>query len=406
MSHREPYVLLMVAVFMVALGYGMLLPALPAVLGQALGETNKSAVAWHTGMLSGVYMFALFLLSPVWGTISDRVGRKLIILIGMAGYVASMAILNISEALWATYLSRVLSGAFASAVLPVTAAYVSDVSSAETRVRWFALMGGATLGGFLIGPSLFGIVNVMGLDANVAIIDARLLPFAVSLLLGLPWWIAAYRLLPHTATRSVPSDSPSSCSASLLRGRLPWLFLMGTLVTYGLGSFEVGIALEGRHGMGLTPQRVSLMFVECSLVMGIVQAALFFWPSLQRLPVRYGVAPGFLAMAIGFAMLPTSTDSYAVLLATALTAGGSGALLPALPHLASVHGARRSGAVLGLQSSASSLGQAIGSVSGGWLFGALMTRSFWITAAVMLGAAILAAGVGPAKEPVPLATTE
>ncbi len=193
--------------------------------------------------------------------------------------------------------------------------------------------------------------------------------------------------------REVQTGSPSGPA-------LGALLLMTALVTYGLGSFEVGVALEGRHGMGFSPTRVSFMFVECSVVMAVVQAVIFFSRSWHPVLVRHGIAIGFLAMAAGLLLLPLSSDSVVVFAAVALTAGGSGALLPALSNLVSLRSHGRSGALFGLQSSASSLGQAIGSIAGGWLFGVLMTPSFWVTGVIMLGAAILAGWAVRAKQTV------
>ncbi len=259
MSYRLPHIVLLGAVSTIALGYGTLLPVMPALLGHAVGEANKSAIAWHTGVLSGVYMFAVFLLAPMWGRISDRLGRKPVILLGMAGYVLSMALFRLSDGLAVAYVSRILAGALASAVLPVSSAYITDLSDADTRARWFALMAVAALAGFLVGPSLLAAADAVGLrleDDNVGMLSVHFFPFAVALLIAMPWAIAAYRILPDaidreaSLRREVQTGSPSGPA-------LGALLLMTALVTYGLGSFEVGVALEGRHGMGFSPTRVS-----------------------------------------------------------------------------------------------------------------------------------------------------
>lgn len=78
------------AVFVVAMGYGVVLPVLPFMLAGSLDEVTRASVAWHTGLLTGVYMLALFLFAPAWGYVSDRVGRRAVILIGLAGFSGAM----------------------------------------------------------------------------------------------------------------------------------------------------------------------------------------------------------------------------------------------------------------------------------------------------------------------------
>ncbi len=385
----------MAAVFTVALGYGILLPTLPFFLTTLLGDTDAAAISWHTGMLTGVYMFALFLFSPAWGAFSDRVGRRPVILLGLAGYLASLALFGAYEGLWFAYLARMLAGAFASAVLPVTSAYISDTSPAGKRVRWFALMNAAVLAGFLIGPAISGWVNESGTlprDGTAWLTDPATLPFVVSGLLGIPLWGAMYFLLPEIRT-VVPRKAVGEGFLPTLRSRsLIVLLALNMLVTFGLGSFEVGITLEAQQTMGLSPSRISIMFMECSLVMVLIQGLIFFYPGLQRLPAAYVVLPGFLAMAAGFALLPISQGFYMLLFSVGLIAAGSGALLPVLTHLVSLEDSSRTGQILGLQTAAASLGQGLGSVAGGWLFGALTTSSFWITAGIMCVAVLLATG--------------
>ena len=115
-------ILPLAAVFVVSLGYGVVLPVLPFVLRALAGV----AVAWHTGLLTGVYMLALFLFAPLWGYVSDRIGRRTVILLGLAGFSAAMLWFAQARGLAFVYGARVLAGVFAAAVLPVVLAWVSD----------------------------------------------------------------------------------------------------------------------------------------------------------------------------------------------------------------------------------------------------------------------------------------
>ena len=149
------FLLLMAAVFSVSVGHGIILPILPAFLTRLPLDASLS-IAWHTGMLKGVYMFALFACAPLWGHVSDRIGRRPVILIGLGAFILAGIVFALSQSLWLSYAARIVAGAGASAVLPVTLAYVGDMSARETRARHFAWMSGVSILGFLAGPGLSG----------------------------------------------------------------------------------------------------------------------------------------------------------------------------------------------------------------------------------------------------------
>lgn len=143
-------------VFVLSLGYGVVLPVLPFMLARALGDAARAGIAWHTGLLTGIYMLAMFLFAPVWGYISDRAGRRAVILLGLAGFSAAMLWFAVAHDLVFLYGARVLAGVFAAAVVPVIFAWVSDVGTPRTRAQAFAWLSAASALGFLFGPALSG----------------------------------------------------------------------------------------------------------------------------------------------------------------------------------------------------------------------------------------------------------
>src|SRR3972149_5189065 len=130
-----PLMPLLAAVFAVALGYGVTLPMLPFFLERVLAESGRFSVSWHVGMMTSVYAFAMFLFAPLWGRLSDRVGRRPVILVGVGGFVVMLGVFGLSRDLWSAYASRVLGGLFASAILPVASAYIADMGSPGLRAR-------------------------------------------------------------------------------------------------------------------------------------------------------------------------------------------------------------------------------------------------------------------------------
>jgi MFS family permease len=363
------------AVFVVSLGYGVVLPVLPFVLARA-----RVAVAWHTGLLTGVYMLALFLFAPLWGYVSDRIGRRAVILLGLAGFSAAMLWFALARGLVFIYGARALAGVFAAAVLPVVLAWVSDAGTSRTRARTFAWLSATSALGFLFGPALSGWL------ASVAVVapdDALALPFYAAAALAGGVWLAAYWFLPESAPpRSRGCESEGGASSLL------WLLALSLLVMLGLGSFEVSLALQGQQVLNLQPREIGWMFAECSLVMILVQIV-----ALAPLTQRVGsglLAPAFLAMTVGVAVLPYATSYPALLLGVGLVAAASGLLIPALAYRVSLAAGDAQGAALGKQTAAASLGQALGSAAAGWLFAVLIEAPFWVTAG-LLGCGAIAA---------------
>ncbi len=367
-------VLPLAAVFVVAMGYGMVLPVLPILLERALGAAASAAIAWHTGLLTGVYMLALFLFAPLWGRASDRVGRRTVILLGLAGFSGAIGTFAFASSLPLAYALRLFAGLFAAAIVPVIFAWVGDEQAPHERARSFAWLYAANALGFLFGPALSGWLTFA---------DAPASPFyAVAALSGLLWF-AAYRWFPESRVRS--SETMPETQAPSLAG----LLALSLLVMLGLGSYEVGIALYGRQVLSLGPREIGWMFAECSLVMILAQI-LVLVPLIRRQGGRRLLAPGFLVMAAGVGLLPYATNYSLSLLAVALFAAASGLLIPALAYLVSLAAGAAQGAALGRQTAAASLGQAAGSAAAGWLFTLSAGAPFWVTAG-LLGLGVLAA---------------
>lgn len=365
-------------VFVVSMGFGLVLPVLPFMLALALGEAARAAIAWHTGLLTGMYMLALFLFAPLWGYLSDRAGRRKVILIGLAGFTGAMLWFALARGLVFIYAARALAGVFAAAVLPVVLAWVSDTCTAQARAAAFAWLSAASALGFLFGPALGGwLASIESVGGD----QALALPFYATAAIGGGMWLAAYLWLPENQMQRAVEDTPQPDTPSLFG-----LLALSLLVMFGIGSFEVGLALQGQQVLNLRPREIGWMFAECSLIMILVQVFVLA-PLLKRVGSRL-LAPAFLAMAAGAALLPFATTYLLLLIGVGLVAGASGVLIPALTYLASLAAGTRQGAALGKQTAAASLGQAAGSAVAGWLFSIGIILPFWITAVLLgLGAA-------------------
>lgn len=385
--HSSGFFLLLALVFTISMGYGIVLPVLPSLLE---GLPGGISVSWHTGLLTGTYMLALFLFAPLWGYVSDRAGRRKVILLGLAGFAGAMLWFALARGLVFVYAARALAGMFAAAVLPVVLAWVSDVGTSRTRAQAFAWLSAASALGFLFGPALGGwLASIESVGGNKALA----LPFYATAALSGGMWLAAYLGLHESPLRRAAEET-SQLKAPTLFG----LLAMSLLVMFGIGSFEVGLALQGQQVLNLRPREIGWLFAECSLVMVLVQIFVLA-PLLKR--VGSGLlAPAFLVMAAGIALLPFAATYVLLLIGVGLIAAASGLLIPTLAYLTSLAVGTRQGAALGKQAAAASLGQATGSAAAGWLFAALIGYSFWATAALLAFGAVAALRVSKALKEV------
>ena len=375
---------LMLAVFTISVGFGILLPQLPALIERLLGVGSTPAqVSRATGLLTAIYMLALFICAPVWGWLSDHWGRRRVLLIGLAGFSATMIASALFETLAAVYVERAVSGVFAAAITPVALAAVTDFSPDKGKLgHRLTFVSMAGISGFLFGPTLgVALLRLPGGTGGIA--GALTVPLLATGGLALVAAIAVAVSLPGTI---IPAHRPDGASAPALAPRLVWqLLILGFVVSAGVGVFEVGLALRGKQEMGLTPLQIATMFTLCSLVMIVAQAAVFS-PLVRPEFTRWLVAPAFAILAAGLFAVPLAGNFALMLVVTGAVAASAGILSPILTYWIAAEAGHKSGAELGKQTSAASLGAAVGSAAGGLLYDVtwLPNAAFVLTAGVAL----------------------
>src|SRR6266496_6750953 len=126
---------LFVCLFVVMIGFGITLPVLPFYVERLAqeGGASRQSIVLHVGLLTGVYALMQLIFAPVWGRWSDRIGRRPLILIGIAGYVLAQVLFGLATSLWLLYAARILGGLLSSSTLPVSAAYVADMTAERER---------------------------------------------------------------------------------------------------------------------------------------------------------------------------------------------------------------------------------------------------------------------------------
>lgn len=367
---------LLACLFVSMIGLGITLPVLPFYVERlALADGgSRQAVAMNVGALTGVYALGQLFFAPVWGRWSDRVGRKPLLLIGIAGYVVAQVLFALATSLWLLYVARILGGILSSATLPVSAAYVADMTTEADRGRGMAWLGTATSLGYVVGPALGGTLSRRDLHFAARFwhfrIDSFSIPFFAAAALGLLVFFAAMRWLQE----SLP---PSSISVGYEGTESGWrkltqnmrrLLVLALIAQLALTIFEATFALYAQAEFKYGPVEVGIAFVVCGLVMTVFQ--LVAVGSLTKhVSATCQIAVGFALMGTSFALLVAARTELFLLGLVGLIALGMAFITPNVTALISERaGIRRVGAALGVQNAANSLAQLSGPLVGSALF--------------------------------------
>jgi MFS family permease len=386
-------------VFLDLLGFGLVIPFLPG-LARDLGASNFVAT-----LPGAAYSLMQFLFIPVWGRLSDRVGRRPVLLWSIAASSVGMAMLGLGNSLMWLFIARLWSGV-ATANIAVAQAYIADVTTPETRARGMGLIGMAFGFGFIFGPAVGGILSRYSVP-GLAQVGA--LPALVASALSAINLMLALRTLPeslppekrgHSLRRAVPLDLTAFRTAIQVPG-VGVAVATNFFVIMWFSGMEQTFRLFTDDVFGMTAAATGAIFAVVGVVGAGVQGGL-----VGRLVRRYGearlIVAGPLILAIAFALLAASpmfgpAARVVLYAASGLIALGNGIVQPSLPSYVSRRAvATNQGLSLGTLQSASALGRVVGPAIGGVLYSSFSpTAPYTFGAVGLLFAAILAAAKLP-----------
>ena len=384
---KDPRAILFISVFVVMIGFGMTMPVLPFYTERITAGDNLStqAIVFHIGLLTAIYAVMQLIFSPLWGRLSDGVGRRRVLVIGIAGYVLSQFLFGLANTLWLLYIARVTAGILSSATLPVASAYISDITDTNGRNRAMAHLGATISLGAVVGPALGGALTRKDLHFRWSwghfTLDSFAVPFFAAALLGV---VALAITLFHLPEPTLLNSKVRISSVAGLKGSLLLLLAVGLVSQFGLAVFEGTFAVFAQSMLGFGPMQVGAIFMVCGFVMTLVQA---FAVSLftRVIDERRQIAIGLLFMSVGLIFLAFSSGFVEVIGSVTVLSGGLSLVSPNLTTLISIAGPQgHAGSSLGAQSSVNSLGQAAGAFIGLALFTVEPISPFVATAIVLL----------------------
>ena len=365
---------LILSVFTVSVDYGVILPLLPYLVERLLGDGGSARqVSRATGLLTGLYTLSLFVFAPLWGRLSDRFGRRTILLVGMIGFSATMLTFAFVDNLVAVYAERFPSGLFAAAVTPVALAAIGDLAVREAapgqRLTFVSLAG---ITGFLLGPMLgVSITRAASHLLASGAAGSMAVPLAGTAMLSIVTAAAVACTLPGTS-KSTSFSRSDRVAAPVVPWLVPRLLALAFIVAAGVGVFEVGLALRGKQELGLSQYQIALMFTTCSLVMIVVPAAVFS-PWVKPDNTRWLIAPAFALLAVALFLVPRPSSFTLMLAVIGAVAASAGILSPILTYWISSRAGRSQGTELGKQTAATSLGASVGSANASFLSVAVLS---------------------------------
>ena len=362
------------------IGFGIVMPVLP------FWARTYGADGTTLGLIQAAYAAAQFVFAPIWGRLSDRVGRRPVLLATIAGTACSLLLLGLADSLAGIFLARLLAGSFA-ANISVAAAYLADVTGEEARTRAMGLLGASFGIGFLVGPALGGLLAPRGYDVPMlfaAGLAATNLGFAVA-------------FLPEPAGRAAREELGRL--AVLRDPRVLRVCATYLLFSLAVTQLETVFAYFMLDRFGYDAREVAFILVGMALVMGAIQGGAMGGLA-RRFRDRELVLGGGALLAAGFALTPLAPSVPLLLVPLLAAAVGRAVAQPALMSLASqVATPATRGAVMGSFQSSASLARVVGPVLAGVLYDRSIGAPFGLAAA-LLGLALLTArglsgGAGP-----------
>jgi DHA1 family tetracycline resistance protein-like MFS transporter len=373
--------ILFLIVFVDLVGFGLIIPLLPFY-----GERFAASPQLVT-MLLAVYSLMAMIAAPLWGRLSDRIGRRPVLMASMFAAALAYLWLGLASALWMLFAARALAGACAGNIAAAQA-YVADVTPPERRARGMGMIGAAFGLGFIIGPAVGGIVA--GNELATADLET---PGLIAAGLSLIAFLGVVLLLPESrppGERGQPSRGRIAALCNALgRPVLSRLLVVFFLVILAFAGMESTFALWAMRQFDWGPAQVGYALTFVGLLSAIMQGGL-----IGMLTRRFGeerlMLSGLALIALGLLVLPFAHHLAPLLVALAALALGMGAMQPTLNSLISrCAGPEEQGEVMGVAQSIGSLSRVLGPLIAGALFEAFGRNSPFLWGAVLVGGALL-----------------
>jgi MFS family permease len=374
---RSKLGVIFLTVFIDLVGFGLVVPILP-YFAQRFGANGLGY-----GAIIGIFSLMQFLSTMVLGRLSDRVGRRPVLLLTMVVACGGYVLFASAGSYLALFLARLIAG-LASGNISVAQAYIADVTAPSERSKGMALVGVAFGLGFIVGPALGGVVGHIGGPAAVGLVAAGLCALN---------FVSTYFILDeslhHTLRRTKPLLDFAHLAHGLRDAKLGPPFLVFAVIPFAFGGYMIALPLYANARFNWGAKELGIFFSAFGAVVAVIQGYGF-----GKLAARFGdrrlAIFGTFAMAFPFAAVPFLHTGMALYVSAVFLAFANSLVGPALTGLISrLAGPDEQGAMLGAAQGLSALGR----FSGPFVFGAVYDKSalwtFLLTGLLMLVAGVI-----------------
>jgi DHA1 family multidrug resistance protein-like MFS transporter len=363
--------ILFVVMFLVMVGFGIIIPVLP-FYAEKIGANPT-----ELGLLMAVYSLMQLIFAPIWGRVSDRIGRKPVMMIGIAGLTLSFLIQALSTQLWMLFVARIIGGILSSANMPTAMAYVADITTEENRGKGMGIIGAATGLGFVFGPAIGGIFSKFSLS----------MPFYLASASSLITLILVFFFLKESQKKSTGTDERQSIWKAF-SGSVSILFYVQLLISLSLSGLEATFAYFAAKKAGMDSIQLGYVFMIMGFASAIVQGGL-----VGKFTKKYGesavIQGGIVVSTIGFGLILLVDSFTTAAIYLTIFGIGNGVIRPSVSSLLTKTSTSGHGSSTGLLSSFDSLGRIIGPPLGGWLFSMAIGLPYISGALISIAALIL-----------------
>ena len=365
-------VIVSAALLIVSLGFGMVIPIFPFYIDEMGGTGSK------LGLLIAVAAFTELIFGPLWGSLSDRIGRKPVLIVGLVGYVLSALLMGISSTLWMLFAARALSGVLSSATSATTMAYIGDSTDDQNRAGGIGMLGAVAGLGVILGPAFGGWLGSISLST----------PFFVAAAISAVTVVFVGILLPESLPKQARGlsfqknkISRRDMFKSVVHSTVGILLFLVFLVSVGLANFESVFGLYALEKFSYGPGQVGAILT----VIGLVSTAgkIFTGSLTQRWGDSLVIKVSLITGSIAYLVLLAANTYTTILLSTGFFILSKTFLRPSILSMISKQSKFGQGTAMGLSNSAISLGRIIGPIWAGYIFDVNVNLPYLSGAAIL-----------------------
>ena len=353
--NRSPLIVIFTTVFIDLVGFGIVIPVLPFYAEGTVFNATPRMV----GLLFASYSIMQLIFSPILGRLSDKYGRRPVLLLSIIGTGIGFLVLGFATTIFMLFLGRILDG-ITGGNISTAQAYIADITTQENRAKGMGLIGAAFGLGFIFGPAIGGILSRWGIQVPFFFAAALCFANAVLLYFRLPETVTA----DHPAKNLAGSRSFRNVLNSLKKPRLAFVLIIYFLFIVAFSIMTTSFSLFTMFRFGYDAQHTGYLFAYVGVIAVIIQGGL-----IGRLVKRFGELPLVIVGALCFAISlfavpfvgPAAGGLAALLVGGGVFSMGNSLATPALTSLASKSvGPAEQGVVLGVTQSVASLARAFG----------------------------------------------